>query len=265
MNWSREGNPKYYFSFGAIIIIIPFLVTCRSPLIQNDTKYQFTCGVARVHQNSLNTNKSFRPAFIIDTSLTWDTGILNVCFMDINDSSLIEKTLFYANEWSNYARIKFKLTADTFNSDIRVSFRENMGFQSQVGALAKDSLFYGKPTMWLSNLDSFPEMFRTVVLHEFGHALGLYHELQSPNSNIQWDTAAVYKYFKKNYCWSPGKVDTFVLQKINVGTYTQFDSKSIMIYAVPSCLTKNHIAISLPDSLSTMDKENIAKYYPFNK
>ena len=37
------------------------------------------------------------------------------------------------------------------------------------------------------------EDIRSVVLHEFGHALGAIHEHLSPMADIPWDRDAVYK------------------------------------------------------------------------
>ena len=43
---------------------------------------------------------------------------------------------------------------------------------------------------WLTP-DSDDDELRRVVLHEFGHALGLIHEHQNPEGGIEWNEPAV--------------------------------------------------------------------------
>ena len=52
------------------------------------------------------------------------------------------------------------------------------------------------------------EEYMRVVLHEFGHALGLIHERQNPSGGIQWNKPVVYRYYQgpPNF-WVPQQVD----------------------------------------------------------
>jgi len=188
--------------------------------------------------------------------------ILYVFFTDTYDYQLMQKTLGVANTWGNYAKLNFVLTADIFQSDIRVSYREPNGYLSYIGNEAASLGLGGKATLWLQDLDKEDDAeFTRVVLHEFGHAIGLEHELQSVNANIKWDTTAVYKYYDTAYGWSSQKVNDNIFTTINTAEATRFDPKSIMIYAVPAFLTKDKIAIPWPDGLSDTDKKTIQKYY----
>ena len=87
------------------------------------------------------------------------------------------KVMKYASQWTDYAKgITLKETND-FTSEIRISFQSG-GSWSYVG---KDCIGipYQEPTMnlgWLTETTDDNE-FRRVVLHEFGHALGLIHEV----------------------------------------------------------------------------------------
>ncbi|WP_419699053.1 M12 family metallopeptidase [Mucilaginibacter sp. NFX135] len=87
--------------------------------------------------------------------------------------------MLYAQGWSQYCSITFSVTNDVRAAKLRVGF-QNTGSWSHIGTNAK-GIPRSRATInfgWLSN--TLPERdFKQVVLHEFGHALGLIHEHQS--------------------------------------------------------------------------------------
>ncbi|HEY9702834.1 MAG TPA: M12 family metallopeptidase [Allocoleopsis sp.] len=251
---------KLFILFSLILLLCFQSFVCRKP--DSDFSEMRTCGVPFTKINRYQLDTSLELVF--NPPYKWKKNELDVFFTDVYDYELIQKTLGLANEWAKYSNIKFKLSTDRWTSDIRVSFREERGYLSAIGNTAKDPYYTGKATLWLHNLDNkTEEEFRRVVLHEFGHAIGLEHELQSPASTIQWDTLQVYRYYDSVYKWEKEKVDSNIFQPIQTGAFTKFDPKSIMIYAVPAILTKNKIAIPWPENLSSIDKSTIKKYYPF--
>ncbi len=100
------------------------------------------------------------------------------------------------------------------------------------------------------------------VLHEFGHALGFIHEHQSPAVNIPWNKEVVYKDLLESNGWDRATVDHNVFEAHATTNYSQFDSKSVMIYDFPANWTTNGVAIVRPDGLSPTDKVFSAKLYP---
>ncbi len=86
----------------------------------------------------------------------------------------------FAPHWTQHANLKF-IFDDAPNAQIRIAFNGNDGAWSYIG---KDALNIplDQPTMNLGWQDE------GVVLHEFGHAIGMIHEHQNPIANpIQWN------------------------------------------------------------------------------
>ncbi len=83
-------------------------------------------------------------------------------------------------EWMNYAKIN--LTRVTSGGNIRITFNTWDGSWSYVGVQAR-SISSSAATMnfgWVNSTSTTTLDERGVILHEFGHALGMLHEHQSP-------------------------------------------------------------------------------------
>lgn len=147
-------------------------------------------------------------------------------------------------------------------SDIRIAFHKNRtGFSSMIGmqAMTRDK---NEATIYLEDLDMRSEKeFRSVVLHQFGHALGLRHELQHPGSGIQWDTVKALEYFNEYYGLSEPQAKNFLFAKTTVHPGEVYDNASIMVYAVPAHITRNNVTIQWPEKLSEQDKIQMKKFY----
>lgn len=223
--------------------------------------YDFPCGVPRTYVNPLSTDTNM-PQFVIDRSHVWNKRTLGVYF--VNDritSQTKRKIIDIANEWSNHARVSFFRTNDITRSDIRIKFSKYSGYSSYIGNEAID--YANGPTMELGELDKAIDnnKTRSIVLHEFGHALGLLHEMHNPENPIKWDTLKVYKYFKKLYKMEKADVDKQVFGKIEYTEHSLFDSLSIMTYPIPKRLTLNNLSIPQVSELSETDKDRIIIYY----
>jgi hypothetical protein len=247
-----------------------------------------------------------------DSATTRSGSTLTVAFSG-GSPGLRAKIEEAAKEWSKYANIKFDFrrngkfrewsSGDTeYQAQIRIAFLEGAdgGYWS---ALAKDSVTpkYYPPGEASMNFEGFlaelPWDYRTTVKHEFGHAIGFWHEHQHPkercDGQLRWNDdpryvptrdqdgafiqdsqgrkPGVYTVFggpPNN--WSKDKID-FAMKHINdtdshsykVGP---FDNESIMKYYYPDSLfidgERSRCYHKENLKISAGDREGAATVYP---
>lgn len=172
-----------------------------------------------------------------------------------------------AEEWvaENMANLSFRWVDDS-KADIRIAFIEGDGSWSYLGTVCRQIEPPG-PTMnygWLSDTSTEEEL-RRVVLHEFGHALGMIHEHQNPEGGIRWNEAAVIDDLSgPPNNWDLDTIRVNVLNKYNPDavTATDVDADSIMMYPIPASWTDGTFSADLNGELSLHDKELIREVYP---
>jgi len=196
--------------------------------------------------------------------LFWkDRKVLRVRFLD-GSEFLMAKVRYYAQFWSDYANIRFEFK-ETGLSDIRVSFNPDGSSWSYIGNSAK-GVDESEPTMnfgWFNESTTAVE-FRRTILHEFGHALGLIHEHQSPGATINWNKPVVYKYYWEHFRWNQSLVDSAIFAKYSKARtqYTAYDPTSIMHYPIPAEFTTDGTSVGWNTKLSKMDIDFIKNKYP---
>jgi serralysin len=196
----------------------------------------------------------------------WNLGDeIRVRFLE-GDTSLKDRIRAVAERWTapDMANLTFKWV-ESGPADIRIAFQQGNGSWSYLGTICKQ-IPDPQPTMnygWLTPQSSGDEL-RRVVLHEFGHALGLIHEHQNPDGGIEWNAPAV----KADLSgppnnWDDGTIRSNVLEHYPSGdvTASPVDKLSIMMYPIPKAWTLNKFSSGLNSNLSQDDVNFIRQHY----
>jgi serralysin len=238
---------------------------------------------------------------VSDVYRSWDNGsTILVKFMRGGSRMVREKVMLSAKQWEAFANITFKFVPDTTTTktDLRIKLGKGSGHNSAVGMEAIfrsqseqtinfDTLFFADADYYIGKLKAkgidapynWPQIEKEmktdpnhwdnieltrVVMHEFGHALGLLHEQSFPGA-IKWNKSdSVYQYYKDSQGWDRDKVD-FNVFEISEQFYTNgttYDPKSIMHYSVDASETLDGYSVKTNYILSAGDKALIAALYP---
>jgi len=190
----------------------------------------------------------------------WPNGsTLRVSFLEGSASQQAIVTRF-APQWSEFGNLKFEFGFDP-GAEIRIAFDRRDGAWSYIGTDCAD-IPRDQPTMNLGWQDE------GVVLHEFGHAIGLIHEHQNPLGGIKWNRPAVIRALSgPPNNWDLDTIERNMFQKYSVDQVnsTELDPRSIMMYSFPAEWTLDGFSTPSNDILSDKDKTFIGSGVAYPK
>jgi hypothetical protein len=219
---------------------------------------------------------SYSASVQLDKFWKKDKLVLNVGFMsDYPDffKQRIINTLTGPSGWQTKVgpqTLSFNFSG-TGNYDILVTqFDPQTGqlglFNSFVGTDSVNFAATGKPSMCLGFHQSagYPDReIDRLILHEFGHALGLIHEQSHPERAFRLKPAPdVYKFFRDKYGFDSSWVDFNVLKQFSkqqTTLFKPFDTESIMMYELPPDVAEPPMHQNY--ALSSVDIETIKELY----
>ena len=250
------------------------------------------------------------PYYFINVSKRWDPGsTVSIAFRG-GTPELHRQIAQVAALWTLHGNVgldfgfepskgyrQWEPTATGPVPDIRIGF-DSGGYWSCVGRGSVDGACAAsnETSMNLGGFDQWlPPNWQSIVLHEFGHALGFEHEHQMPQggceSEFLWDGDAGYIDTKDSYGqftkdssgrrpgiyrvlggppnnWSRDRVD-FNLRKITPSSAFEtsaLDNQSIMKYDFPEWMYRNGRQSSCfstrNDDLSQLDRVGMLRLYP---
>jgi serralysin len=173
-----------------------------------------------------------------------------------------------AKEWSHYADLSFTFS-DTPTGDARIIFSNNNIASWSFRGTEAHNVPPACPTMTLvgiANDTTISPYDRGVILHEFGHLLGLLDEIQNPNAKIPWRpeiraNSAIYVYISQvEKC--PAPLNRPVTYQESLPHYRPFDPTSIMMALVGKEYLTEDVSYGGASELSSSDKEFVAQLYP---
>jgi hypothetical protein len=200
----------------------------------------------------------------------WGRGVkLRVSFLE-GEVSLHRRVAALAKAWPDECGANFSFEfwidngLDPAGADIRITFQENLGSFSKLGRYAQAvdrkerTMNLGWMTMTLNE-----DQARAVVLHEFGHALGLVHEHMNPAQTIDWNKEKVRADLRASQGWPDDKIDANMFYRYDQKEIfsTDVDATSIMMYPIPRSWTKNGFTVGFNTRLSAADKALIRQAY----
>ena len=165
--------------------------------------------------------------------------------------------------------LEFQEVSAREEAEVRIGFDATDGSWSYVGRDVIDHAPDPNERTMNFGWDLTTEYGWDTALHEIGHTRGFPHEHQNPNSGIEWDEAAVYRYFRgaPNH-WDDDTIRWNILRKLSPTEVegSGWDRDSIMHYGFPAGLIRVPADLAgghePAPGLSGTDADEVRAFYP---
>lgn len=256
---------KYKIIFRLLLFVVLSLNTLilnsqDNPVKQLLNNEHFFCSTDHSSERRISSSRG-----ISTRTNLWDVGqTIRVRFMN-GTSKEKNEVKRYVKDLERYANLKFRFL-DHGASDIRIKFVEEGSSYSAVGTHSLHRP-QDEHTMQFGTYKS-NDITERVILHEFGHAIGLWHEHNHPER--EFELRPDLEEYLRDLGWPEESISFYVgnvsytLPKDEV-LFCKYDSKSLMHYPVEREHTLNNYEVPFNETLSKQDKEYIQQLYPFNE
>jgi serralysin len=228
------------------------------------------CSALEVLPEQLRAKPGFASRAALLNRAFWGQGArLTISFLE-GERPLHERVAEIAERWitETGADVQFEfwigVARDPREANIRIAFRPDRGSNSLLGKFALD-VTDGSNTMnlgWMT-LDLPQDKANSVVLHEFGHSLGLIHEHLNPQRPVSWNKPQVIDDLRRTQGWNDDTIqrNMFAHYDPQELTATDVDPNSIMMYAIPARWTTDGFTTPFNSALTAQDKALIQAAY----
>lgn len=239
------------FTILIIVIVVVLVVFNLQDWSVPTTTY--TCGVGD------SGDIDYRAVGVAASSTGFQSGqTVNLAF-EGSDTNVIINALYILKEFAfPFINLNFQI-GRTGDSVITIRFKKDSSSSGKNISGNTTGIGTKNPIITLYTFN------QGVLLHEFGHALGMFHEFQNPapNNPVTWDTDKVYAYYIGKLKWTKENVQTQILNRRDKSKslYTTWDNESIMNYNIIPGLTLTPVQIFKSQEYSLGDKEWFALRY----